>query len=79
MPTPQVAAPPAAATATAAAAAPESDDVVDDGEEDDEPLDELRHSEPISLADFGALRLPLYNGIPMLQKSVWEGALELLV
>ena len=41
----------------------ESDDVVDEGEEDEQQCDQ---SETYSLVDFGALRLPIYNGMSIL-------------
>lgn len=46
----------------------EGDDVVDDGEESDVE-DLLNSGDPMALADFGAMRLPIYNGIPMLRTS----------
>lgn len=38
--------------------------MVDESEDESEAEDD--NQPPYSLADFGALRLPIYNGIPML-------------
>lgn len=46
----------------------EGADVVDEGEESDKE-DGDDGQPPYSLADFGAMRLPIYNGMPMLNNQ----------